>query len=445
MRFLDEKRIKMERKGIKITIFILFTLIISLVFAFFTPAFATCNEFCGDLWVEIPTGVMNITKTVKIIPTDTEFTADISRSAPTLLSKSADQGDNETLPEEYGEFIDSLPDGVIDSLPEGALEGNGDATLNAAKEASGVAYLLGVIFDAFGSAIGDLLPIFALLCGIIILSAVSHAFASNVGAGLSSAVTFSARLCSYCAISGLAVSSLTRLSDFFDSLCTAVGSFLPLTAVLYAMGGNLTSAASGTATLSAILAICQLFLTKTVIPVFCVCLSLTLLGVFDGVGSFAGQSVALTVKKWYTTALGFVMMILTTALAAQTILSVKADNAAMRGVKFAASSFIPISGGAVSSTLGTLAASVELIRGSVGVIGIIVILLLLVPVIIELALLRGIFSLTSFISGTLGCAGEQKLLTEISSLYGYLEGIAALASAIFVIAFAIFASVSAAV
>ena len=78
-------------------------------------------------------------------------------------------------------------------------------------------------------------------------------------------------------------------------------------------------------------------------------------------------------------------------------------------------------------------------------IGIVIILLMLVPVIVELAILRGIFSLTAFTAGMLGCAGEQRLLSEISSLYGYLEGISALASAVFLIAFAIFAATSAAV
>ena len=96
-------------------------------------------------------------------------------------------------------------------------------------------------------------------------------------------------------------------------------------------------------------------------------------------------------------------------------------------------------------TTDNLAASVELIRGAVGVIGVVVVLLMLIPVVVELALLRGVFALTSFMAGMLGCSGEQKLLTEIGSLYGYLEGIAALSAAVFVIAFGIFASTAAAV
>ena len=204
----------------------------------------------------------------------------------------------------------------------------------------------------------------------------------------------------------------------------------------------LVAASSGTASLGVTLAVCQFFCTKTVIPVFCICLCLALLSVFDGQGASAGGAVSGTIKKWYTTSHAFVMMILTCSLSASTLLSVKADNMAMRGAKFAVSSFIPVSGGTVSSTLGTLAASVELLRGSVGVIGIVLIILMLIPTVVELALMRAVFSIGGFCASTLGCPGEARLLSEIDSLYGYLEGIAALSAAVFIIAFGIFAAIA---
>ena len=383
---------------------------------------------------------------VQSITTDLPKNRVFSKSFTTLTSKSRsdDLSDDETLPDEYGDFLDSLPDSVIDKLPDSAFSSDSSDVAHAARSLSGVGYLLGVLLDSFGSSISEVLPTLSLLCGIVILSALCHLFASNLG-GLSAAVSFATRLFSYCAIAVSALSSLTRLGDYFDSLFTSVASFLPLSALLYASGGNLTQAASGTVTLNAILSVCQLIFTKTVIPVFSVCLSMSLLSVFDGAGGFAAQSITATVKKWYTTALAFVMMILTTSLAAQSIISGKADSAAMKGMKFAASSFIPVSGGAVSSTLGTLASSVELVRGAVGIVGVAVILLLLIPVVVELALLRAVFALTASLAAMLGCSGEHKLLSEINNLYGFLEGVAALSSVVFIVAFAIFASTCSAV
>ncbi len=349
----------------------------------------------------------------------------------------------ETTPEEYADFLDSLPENIIDALPDDVLSDSVGEVNAAAKEISSPSFFLKATLDAFGANISEVLPVLAMLCGIIMLSAVVNAMSSSFGGGIGKSAELCSRLCSYCAISALSVSSLSRLQEYFDALFQSVAAFLPLSAALYAMGGNLTAAAGSATTLSAILTVCQFFCTKTVIPVFCICLSLSLLSAFDGLGATIGGTLSSSVKKWYTTFLSFVMIILTVTLASQSILSSKADSAAMRGARFAVSSFVPLSGGTLSGTLGTLASSVELIRGSVGVIGIAIILLMLIPVVVELALLRGALGIASFVSGTVGCTGEQRLIGEIGSLYGYLEGIAALSSAVFIIAFAIFAATSA--
>ena len=347
--------------------------------------------------------------------------------------------------EELEGFLDSLPDSVLDKLP---LDINGvdtDSLLSSATEISGVTYLLGMIFESFGGAVSEIFPTLALLLGIVILSAVAHNFSSNLGVGMGGAVGFACRLCSFCAIAVISVSSLSHLKEYFDSLFASVAAFVPLSGVLYAMGGNLTGAASGTVTLSTTLAVCQFFFSETVIPVFCACLALSLLSVFEGISASAASTISSTVKKWYTTALAFIMMILTAAVAAQGVLASKADGAAMRSVRFAASSFIPVVGGTVSSTLGTLAASVELLRGAVGVLGVVIILMMLIPVVVYLAAMRGALSIASFTAGMLGCFGEKRLLDEIGSLYGYLEGIAAISAVVFIIAMAVFASTAAAV
>ena len=117
----------------------------------------------------------------------------------------------------------------------------------------------------------------------------------------------------------------------------------------------------------------------------------------------------------------------------------------MRGMKFAASSFIPISGGAISSTLGTLASSVELLRGAVGVGGVIIILLMLIPTVIEIAVIRILYSVIGGIAGMIGCDKESAMLNEIASLYGYLLSVSAICSSTFIISFGLLAKCACAV
>ncbi|MBQ8408790.1 MAG: hypothetical protein IJY39_08000 [Clostridia bacterium] len=362
------------------------------------------------------------------------------------VSVGAEDGEEHgTMPEEYGSFIDSLPDTVSDILPDGAESSDSDAVSDAAQRVSNPEYLLSVLGELLEESVGRLLPTLSLLCGTVILAAVMYLLGGCFAAGTNKTVELCVRLSTYCVIAEVSVASLLHIEAYFQALLSAVASFLPLSGVLYAMGGNLTAAASASASLSVILAVCEFFCAKTVIPVFCVCLSLSMLSAFDGAGALVGQNLSGRIRKWYTTSLGFVMMLLTTALGAQSIITAKADGIAMRGVKLAVSGFVPISGGTVSSTLGTMAASVELIRGSVGVIGMISLLLMLLPVLLELAVMRGILSLAAFVAGMLGCGSEQRLLGELEGLYGYLEGVAVLAAAVFLIAMGIFATTASAV
>lgn len=351
----------------------------------------------------------------------------------------------ETMPKEYGAFLDGLPDSVRDALPDGVLSDAREDVSEGALEVSSPSYLLRALKTLFQDSLGRLLPTMALLCGTVVLSAVLYLMAGFFTSGTGRALDLCVRLCSFCIVAELSLVSLEEISNYFESLFNISSSFIPLSGILYAMGGNLTAAASGTVSLSTVLAVCEFFCAKTVIPVFCICLALSMLSAFEGVAAVAGQNLSGTVRKWYTMVLSFVMMLMTTSLAAQSVISAKADGVAMKGIKFAVSGFVPISGGTVSSTLGTLASSVELLRGSVGIVGVFAILFLLLPVIVELAVMRGILSFSAYLSGLLGCTGEQRLLNDVAGAYGYLEGVAVLAAAVLLIAMAIFAVTAAAV
>ncbi len=348
--------------------------------------------------------------------------------------------EQQTLPPEYADFADAIPGETADRLPEGVFSENAADNLAAARELGSPLYLLTALLDVFGSRLSELLPTASLLLALLLLASLLNAISGTLSAGTGRAAELAVRLVSFATIIGIATSSLSRLQDYFSRLFGAVAAFLPLSGALYAMGGNLTAAASSTATLSVILSIVELVCTYTVIPLFCICLSLSLLSLFDGSGGQAGGTLAGMIKKNYLTVLSFVMMLLTASLGAQSILSAKADTAAMRGLKFAVSGFVPVTGGTVSSTLGTLSASVSLLRGSVGVIGIAVLLMLLLPTVVELALLKALFSVGGFLSGMLSLPGEQKLLNEVSGLYGLLEGVALLSAVVFIIAMGVFAS-----
>ncbi len=339
--------------------------------------------------------------------------------------------EDNTMPEGYESFLGGIPDDTKELLPDNIYSEDVDKVADAVSEMSGVEYLLSAAIRCFGSSLGKIMPHVALLIGLIVLSSLGGLMSAHIGAGASRAFDICSRLVIFCAIGGVAISVLEDIKEFFLRISGIISAFIPLSATLYTMGGNVSAAFKSSSGLLVTLGIIEFISGVVVIPLFCFCLALSLV---SGMTSdiWAG-SIGGSVKKAFLTALGIITTILSLSLSSQTVIASKADSLAIKGAKMFLGS-IPVTGGAVSSSLGTLASSVELIRGAVGVGGIIILLLLLLPVIIELWIMRSIYSLLGNLSGMLGMSGEHKLFLEISELYGILEGVAIMCSVVFFVA-----------
>jgi stage III sporulation protein AE len=222
---------------------------------------------------------------------------------------------------------------------------------------------------------------------------------------------------------------------FFTQLSTFMGGMIPVMGVFYALGGNLGQAAVNGEVLMVVLAVCQ-YVGATVTPPVCaVCMSFSLMDAF-------GLRLTLSplcdrVKQWYASVLGLLMFVFSIALSVQSVLASRADNLAMRGVKYAVGNMIPMVGGAVSGALGTVAAGVSLLRGLCGVSGVVLVMLLLLPTLVQLLLFRGILRLAATVATLLSCDGESRLLTEMASLHGYLAAAVSVSAVTFLTALGI--------
>ncbi len=363
-------------------------------------------------------------------------------SAAILLSVgvSAAEGDSEiTMPDEYGSFIDSLPEDIVDSLPESFSSDDPEMLSEGIREITDVENLLGLLFDGLLGGVKGVMPTLAVAIGIMLISAVIKEISAGFKTEGVSQLVF--RLCLVGVVLTLVYSSISMLSEFFSQLCVMAAAYLPLSAVLYSIGGNVTTAAASSATFGVCLSVCQFIFTYTAIPVFVFSLSMAIVSSFYE--SRIVASISGAVKKYYTVLLSLVMTALSVSIGSQTYISAKADNAAMRGAKFLFGSFVPISGVTISSSLGAIASGVELIRGCVGIGGIVIIVLMLAPVICHLLVMKlFFFALETF---SLATDGGNGVITQISSLYSYLLGIAFISSSVFILSFALLGSCAAAI
>lgn len=347
------------------------------------------------------------------------------------------------VPDGYEDFLESLPDSTADKLPNGIKSDNVSDIADAVSEMTGIEYILSALISSFGDGIVQVIPHVSVLMGIIVLSALYSLICTHIFPSGASVLDLCSHFAVFAVIGGIAVTILDDVREFFSALHITIGAFIPLSTALYTMGGNVGTAVKNVTGLSVTLGITEVLSSIIVVPLFCFCLATSLISI--SFGDFGGVSFGATVKKIFMTILGVIVAVLSLSLSSQTIISAKADTLTMKGAKVFLGS-IPISGGAVSSGLGTIASSISLIRGSVGIGGIIIICLLLLPTLIEIWLMKIIYSVMSGFCSVLGVSsGCQKLLSDISELYGILEGVVIMCSSVFIVSMAVLCSVAPAI
>ncbi len=338
----------------------------------------------------------------------------------------------ETLPPSYAELEGHIPEDVADLLPDGFFSEDPDEAMAAVTEASGLAYLTSAVLDAVGLRLGDALILLCTLVGLLLVAGILRMLKDTIGGKGGELFGFCLRLVMFAAIVGQAAGMLSLVTDFFDQLCTLTAGMIPVMGVLYAIGGNVGQAAVNGELLMIFMNIIQ-YIATTLTPPFCgICLSFALLDAFGTQIKLA--PLGALIKKWYTAGLGLIMFLLGTVLSLQSVLTSRADTLAMRGVKYAVGSWIPVVGGAVSGTLGTVASVIGSLRGISGTCGVVLTVLLLLPTLVQVLLFRWMFHLSATVAGMLGCDGEARLLGEIGSLYGYLAAAVTVSTLLFILA-----------
>ena len=354
----------------------------------------------------------------------------------------------ETLPEEvlegYETMLDGIPDGVRDVLPDGFFTDDPEELSEAVGEMLDVSYFLRLVGEALGFYVGDALRLLASLMGILILSAVFSTYRRSMRTvALGRVLSTAASAALLVAVTETQTALFRQLRTYFSELSTLAGGMIPVSTVLYAMGGNLSGATTGSAMMSVFLAVSELIGGELLFSTVGACMALSLVPALAG--NLNVRSLSAAVKRVFTFSLGFLTMLLSALLAMRAGLAAKADSVGARTVKYVASSVIPIVGGSVADSLRTVGASVEYLRTTVGIAGILCIVLLLLPVLVNVLLTRFCLILGGSVAELLGCDGEARLLSELVSIYGYILAVAVMCAVMFIFALTILTRTAAAV
>ena len=353
---------------------------------------------------------------------------------PAAASDSS-HGSDMTMPEEYREMLDALPDAVRDSLPPALLSTDPAEAAAALQAFLSPSSLLRSLAALLLSDSDRWLRALASLVGILLLRAVIARLGSGVGGALSSGFSLLCRLSFVVLLLEQVQTTLQTVTAFFDALTALTNAYLPLMAAMYAMGGNVATATVNQSTLLLWSTLVSRLGGQSVLPVFCLCLAMSIAGALGGeLGSRLGQ-LSTKIKKWYTTAVSLCMLLLSAILAAQSTLTARADSLGFKTVRFFVANQIPLVGGSVAEMLRTAAAQLSFLRSLVGIGGIVLLLWLLLPALLQVLVARMVCTLGSDAALWLDCPEEGRLLSELGSLYGYLLAVVSVSIMTFFLSF----------
>jgi stage III sporulation protein AE len=336
----------------------------------------------------------------------------------------------------WNDFFESIPPDSAELLPEGALE-DSESFGEAVEEMSGAEYLTGEIARALGIELDGALKLACGICAILVLGAVFSSAGASLGNGaLGSAVRFCSSGALFVTVVYAQYSHFEAIERFFSSVSTLMEGMVPITASAWAMGGNVSTAATGSASFYLALGICNKLFAKSIIPVAAI---MSILGLCDAMSDEmrTGRLLA-AIKKIYGFFLGLIMTVLLSSMSAQTAISSAADSTTARTARLVSGSVIPVLGGGVGETLRTVAGGVTYLKSVIGIGGIIMIFLLLLPVGLSVLLTRFVFLITGGLADILGCPSEARLLENLGEVYGCMLAVISGVAITFILALCIF-------
>ncbi len=277
---------------------------------------------------------------------------------------------------------------------------------------------------------------FGAILSVVLLSCVMNAMKFGESQALEQVCSFISVL----AISGVTYSVLYNLFVFIkaalEALVLSMTSLMPVMASLYVYGGSVSQGAAGASSLALFLTILSTINARVLLPLLQISFALCIVGATPG--SVNLSAVNNLVKNTATTLMAFVFMLLGFALYIQTSIASASDTFVTRSVRFATGVFVPVIGNMLGDASRTVIASVSVVKGTVGAVGVVIILSIVLPPLLIVILHKFLLLLCSIAAKTLGCERESVLLYDLGNVMNVLLALVCGSGAVCIIAMAVF-------
>ena len=315
-----------------------------------------------------------------------------------------------SVADEYKNFVTSLDETIKDVLPE-------DFGISAEDDAAKLTswnFLLYSLGDSFALSVKSILPSFARLIGVILLIALIKRLSELTDAKSASLISFISSICIAASFILMQYDTVLLVKERLNDISSLAACMAPVFAALYTAGGNVNGAYVSGGGLGIFIFITEQILSNICFPFFGAAFCLASI---SASGELKLNGVLRSLKKAYTNILSFTMSIFCAILAAQSIIGAGRDSLSLRAAKFITSSSLPIVGSAVGESLKSLGNGIGMLRKSVGGVGVVMVLLLILPTTVLLILNGTLLNFSASLAEILGCDKEKELLENISGIY----------------------------
>lgn len=235
--------------------------------------------------------------------------------------------------------------------------------------------------------------IFMLLCVIMLCGAISTLF---VGSKNESFISYMSTIILILLSVNIIADVLSATISVLKVSGTFMLSYIPIYTLIITLSGNAASALTYNSFLivfaEVISSAISHLLPDIIGVIFCLIISFSL---NEGINI---TRLTNAVNKTVSIFLGVVAGVFTGFLSIKNILSVSVDSVSVKSIRFLISSLIPIIGSSISDAYSSIIGSINLIKGSVAIVGIFVILIINIPVLVETLIYYLSFTAMSYLS-----------------------------------------------
>ncbi len=281
-----------------------------------------------------------------------------------------------------------------------------------------------------------------LLLAILLLVGLADTVQEGLGQKGGPAVTLAGAL----AVTAVAVADVNSLMGMgagaLDDMRSFANVLLPAVAAVTAATGAITGAAARQMAAVLFSDVLMNLIDGLLVPVLYGYIAASV--AWAAVGNEGLKRLAALLKWVVTTVLTAVMLAFVGYLTASGVIAGTADAASVKAAKFAISGAIPVVGGILSEAAETVLASAGVLRGTVGVFGMMTVLAICLAPVLELAIHYLVYKLAAALASTVGQGRVQVLVEQLGSAFGLILGMTGASCLLLLIALVSSVSVAAA-